>query len=298
MYKGTATAGLLALRPDVGLRAVPAEHEPGRHARTRSPARTTRSSTARRSQDPGGLPLGTLEYLTFDRFYNVAGQPFTGDAAPEGRPAARSPAGTAALTVPAGWTVDAAEADRPDRRRRRVDRRRSPSRRARRRSTTNFKVSALFTARRGDRLHGQRRARRARPSRAASTAGASGPSTTAGSTTLAPQALPARPLGGGRSRSAWARRSRSRSTSTTGRRRRRAARSRSRCRPASRPTRRRKPYGPLAPGADTTVNFTLDEHGHDAARARRPTTRATTTLQKTIGIATSYRRRRRRRART
>ena len=27
-------------------------------------------------QDPGGLPLGTLEYLTFDRFYNVAGQPF------------------------------------------------------------------------------------------------------------------------------------------------------------------------------------------------------------------------------
>ena len=28
-------------------------------------------------QDPGGLPLGTLEYLSFSRFYNVAGAPFT-----------------------------------------------------------------------------------------------------------------------------------------------------------------------------------------------------------------------------
>ncbi len=28
-------------------------------------------------KDRGGLPKGTLEYLTFDRFYNVAGQPFT-----------------------------------------------------------------------------------------------------------------------------------------------------------------------------------------------------------------------------
>src|SRR5262249_8047454 len=27
--------------------------------------------------DPGGLPLGTLEYLSFSGFYNVAGQPFT-----------------------------------------------------------------------------------------------------------------------------------------------------------------------------------------------------------------------------
>ena len=26
--------------------------------------------------DPGGLPLGTLEYLTFSRFYNAPGTPF------------------------------------------------------------------------------------------------------------------------------------------------------------------------------------------------------------------------------
>ena len=71
-------------------------------------------------------------------------------------------------------------------------------------------------------------------------------------------------------RSAWARRSRSRSTSTTGPT---TAQSGTvdarRCRPASRPTRRRKPYGPLAPGADTTVNFTRHEHVHEHDAARR-----------------------------
>ena len=44
--------------------------EPARRQGRRDPLRR------RRSPDPGGLPLGTLEYLTFDRFYNVAGQPF------------------------------------------------------------------------------------------------------------------------------------------------------------------------------------------------------------------------------
>ena len=34
-------------------------------------------------QDPGGLPMGTLEYLTLlDRFYNAPGEPFDGHAAP------------------------------------------------------------------------------------------------------------------------------------------------------------------------------------------------------------------------
>ncbi|MFG1620966.1 PIG-L family deacetylase [Kribbella sp. NPDC049227] len=56
--------------------------------------------------DPGGLPLGTLEYLTFDRFYNVAGEPFDATVhlkAPKGKLAK----GNVSLQVPAGWTVDA-----------------------------------------------------------------------------------------------------------------------------------------------------------------------------------------------
>jgi hypothetical protein len=55
--------------------------------------------------DPGGLPLGTLEYLTFSRFYNVAGEPFQATVhlkAPHGKLAS----GNVALTVPAGWSVD------------------------------------------------------------------------------------------------------------------------------------------------------------------------------------------------
>ncbi|MEV5964819.1 sugar-binding protein [Kribbella sp. NPDC051952] len=55
--------------------------------------------------DPGGLPLGTMEYLTFSRFYNVAGEPFQATVhlkAPKGKLAS----GNVALTVPAGWSVD------------------------------------------------------------------------------------------------------------------------------------------------------------------------------------------------
>ena len=55
--------------------------------------------------DPGGLPLGTLEYLTFSRFYNVAGEPFQATVhlqAPSGKLAE----GNIELTVPAGWTTD------------------------------------------------------------------------------------------------------------------------------------------------------------------------------------------------
>jgi hypothetical protein len=52
--------------------------------------------------DPGGLPLGTLEYLTFDRFYNVAGEPFQATLHLRGKLAK----GNVALTVPAGWSTD------------------------------------------------------------------------------------------------------------------------------------------------------------------------------------------------
>src|SRR4051794_36908950 len=61
-------------------------------------------------QDPGGLPLGTLEYLTFNRFYNAPGTPFTATLHLKAPAGATIPAGTATLTVPTGWTVDAAKA--------------------------------------------------------------------------------------------------------------------------------------------------------------------------------------------
>ncbi|MBB5979142.1 PIG-L family deacetylase [Kribbella solani] len=54
--------------------------------------------------DPGGLPLGTLEYLTFDRFLNVAGTPFQATLHLRSGAGPLKP-GTAALTVPDGWKV-------------------------------------------------------------------------------------------------------------------------------------------------------------------------------------------------
>jgi LmbE family N-acetylglucosaminyl deacetylase len=62
--------------------------------------------------DPGGLPLGTLEYLTFSRFYNVAGEPFQATVhlrAPNGKLAS----GNVQLTVPPGWTVDGPQQVQP-----------------------------------------------------------------------------------------------------------------------------------------------------------------------------------------
>ncbi|MGZ0151004.1 PIG-L family deacetylase [Kribbella sp. WER1] len=56
--------------------------------------------------DPGGLPLGTLEYLTFSRFYNVAGEPFQATLHLRSGAGALKP-GKVALTVPDGWTVSA-----------------------------------------------------------------------------------------------------------------------------------------------------------------------------------------------
>ncbi|WP_211233041.1 PIG-L family deacetylase [Solirubrobacter soli] len=59
--------------------------------------------------DKGGLPLGTLEYLTFNRFYNAPGVPFTATLNVKAPAGTTIPAGTATLNVPAGWTADAAK---------------------------------------------------------------------------------------------------------------------------------------------------------------------------------------------
>jgi hypothetical protein len=57
--------------------------------------------------DPGGLPAGTLEYLSFSRFFNTPGTPF--DVSVNLRSGSGTlAAGTIALTVPAGWAVDSA----------------------------------------------------------------------------------------------------------------------------------------------------------------------------------------------
>ena len=139
-------------------------------------------------QDPGGLPLGTLEYLTFSRFLNVAGKPFqatlhlkAGSASDPGRHRRADGAG--------GLDGRRGAADRPRRERAPRRRRRSQSRRARRRPCTELQDLRARHERRGDRLHRQRRPRSSRPSRVASSAGATGPSTTTGSTTVAPQAI-------------------------------------------------------------------------------------------------------------
>ncbi|HEY8456901.1 MAG TPA: PxKF domain-containing protein [Actinopolymorphaceae bacterium] len=58
--------------------------------------------------DPGGMPLGSLFYLTFDRFFNVAGQPFQVTVhARSGK--GTLPAGSVELSVPDGWSVSRAQ---------------------------------------------------------------------------------------------------------------------------------------------------------------------------------------------
>jgi LmbE family N-acetylglucosaminyl deacetylase len=57
--------------------------------------------------DPGGLPLGSEEYLTFSNFYTVPGQPFT--ATLHLRSGGKTLTNvTADLTLPAGWSSDGA----------------------------------------------------------------------------------------------------------------------------------------------------------------------------------------------
>jgi hypothetical protein len=58
--------------------------------------------------DPGGLPLGTLESITFSRFFNVGGVSFQATVHAKSG-SGTLPAGTVALNVPAGWTVEAAK---------------------------------------------------------------------------------------------------------------------------------------------------------------------------------------------
>jgi LmbE family N-acetylglucosaminyl deacetylase len=62
--------------------------------------------------DPGGLPAGTLERITFSRFYNVPGESFQTTVHVRSG-AGTLPAGTVALTVPSGWTVEPAKAIGP-----------------------------------------------------------------------------------------------------------------------------------------------------------------------------------------
>ena len=56
--------------------------------------------------DPGGLPLGTLEYFSFSRFFNTPGTPFQATLNLRSGSGTLAP-GTVALTLPAGWTADA-----------------------------------------------------------------------------------------------------------------------------------------------------------------------------------------------
>ncbi|MGH3502103.1 MAG: NEW3 domain-containing protein, partial [Nocardioidaceae bacterium] len=56
-------------------------------------------------KDPGGLPLGTLEYLTFSSFYNVPGVAFQATVHLKSG-SHRLRGGTVRLTVPPGWTTD------------------------------------------------------------------------------------------------------------------------------------------------------------------------------------------------
>ncbi|MDX6258894.1 MAG: hypothetical protein QOH84_582 [Kribbellaceae bacterium] len=91
-------------------------------------------------QDPGGLPKGTLEYLTFSRFLNVAGEPFQATLHLKGS----LPKGQAALTVPPGWTVSAQQQTSKFNGSKDLTFTVTPSTTAT--VNQNFKISALFTS--------------------------------------------------------------------------------------------------------------------------------------------------------
>ncbi len=92
--------------------------------------------------DPGGLPKGTLEYLTFSRFLNVAGEPFKATLHLKG---SLKP-GKVALTVPPGWTTSAPQnvGKVSDKKETTVTFTVTPSATAA--VNQNFKVSALYTS--------------------------------------------------------------------------------------------------------------------------------------------------------
>jgi LmbE family N-acetylglucosaminyl deacetylase len=56
--------------------------------------------------DPGGLPLGTLEYFSFSRFFNTPGTPFQATLHLRSGAGTLAP-GNVALTLPDDWTADA-----------------------------------------------------------------------------------------------------------------------------------------------------------------------------------------------
>ncbi len=176
--------------------------------------------------DPGGLPLGTLEYLTFSRFYNVAGEPFQATVhlqAPHGKLAK----GNIALTVPAGWTSDGPKAV-PARSTADITFTVTPAASAP--VDQNAKVAALYTTAHASGLHGQRRTDRRRRR---------GPLPAVGQLAGVRRMARRRPRhrrtvsAGPRRSSRWAsaRRSTYRWSSTTGRISRRAVRCRWTCRP-------------------------------------------------------------------
>jgi hypothetical protein len=58
-------------------------------------------------RDPGGLPLGTIERLTFSSFFNAPGAAFQATVRLKSGAGALAP-GAVSLDVPAGWSLDAA----------------------------------------------------------------------------------------------------------------------------------------------------------------------------------------------
>jgi len=235
-------------------------------------------------QDPGGLPLGTLEYLTFNRFFNVAGQPFTATLHLTAPASSSIPAGSVALTVPTGWTVDAAKpvAPIPAGGSATVDFTVTPNSSA---VTNNYKISALYT---GGAITGYTdNVMRVVPA-------VEGRFHRWGKyaefdqwlNNTAPQALrlgrsaAVQSMGMGETVSLpvdvhnWSTATQSGTVTIT-------APSDFTLDAMS------KPYGPLAPGADTTVMFTLTNTDTTlpGAAINDP---GTTTLQKSITIATSY----------
>src|SRR4029078_3927421 len=94
MYKGTSAPAC----PRFGMTESFVPFQPNSRPRA---ARDDAILFGAKKPDPGGLPLGTLEYITFSRFYNVAGEPFQATVhlrAPGGKLAA----GNVQLGVAAG----------------------------------------------------------------------------------------------------------------------------------------------------------------------------------------------------
>jgi LmbE family N-acetylglucosaminyl deacetylase len=94
--------------------------------------------------DPGGLPKGTLEYLTISDFVNAPGAPFEVTLhAQSGR--RTLPRGTVALTVPDGWTVSGPQSIGPISDRRESTATFTVTPPASAAVNTNHRISALLT---------------------------------------------------------------------------------------------------------------------------------------------------------